>query len=102
MSGLFVVLSSMCVWTCVCYIFVCGHERKAFRVVGLNCHGVFTRLPTCAPVAFCCYVSMGSNWSLRGADKPNEQGPLLSVLLNALIKIFHLSYLKNLKKLLAS
>lgn len=94
---LFVVLVCICVYASVCSIFVCGHDRKAFCVVVLNCHEVFTRLPTRAPVAFCCYVSMGSNCSLRGADKPNEQGLFLSALLNTLIKHIPLELFKKLK-----
>lgn len=93
----FVVLVCVCVSVSVCSILACGHERKAFCVVGLNRHEVFTRLPTRAPVAFCCYVSMGSNWSLRGADKPNEQGLFLSALLNTLIKPIPLEPFKKLK-----
>ena len=65
--------------------------EEGLCVACLHYDDVFTRLPACAPVARCCYVSKGQNCSLRGTDKLIEQAPFSSSLFgyNA-ERLFHL------------
>ncbi len=70
------------IWKLQRCVFVCGlgHGRKAFCVACLHYHDVFTWLPACAPVAWCCYVSKGPNCGLRRSDKQIEQASFLPAL----------------------